>query len=166
MRGEIDDERGEPLPDVQVTLVSEGGATSTAITDAHGHYRFANVPLGSAQLEARAVGFATQRWSVGVTPDLSPLPSRALPVAAGVGLLRGLVRNFQSVPLRAKLMLKNAQGKLVQTLESGDDGHVEVELPPGRYSVRIEAPGYRSHTQSLQIKGNGVSVLNADLRAE
>ena len=55
---------------------------------------------------------------------------------------------------------------LEETLQSGEDGRVELELPPGRYSVRIEAPGYRSHTQSVQIKGNGVSVLNADLRAE
>jgi len=166
VQGEIRDDRGEPLPDAQVTLESENGASFTAITDARGQYRFSEVPLGTAQLEARAVGFATQRWSVGVTPELSPLPARALPVAADVGVLRGLVRNFESAPLRAKLTIKNARGKLVQTLESGDDGHVELELPPGRYNVRIEAPGYRSHTQSVQIKGNGVSVLNADLRAE
>jgi hypothetical protein len=166
VQGEILDDRSQPLPDVQLSLVTEGGATFSAITDARGHYRFAQVPLGPAQLEAHAVGFATQRWSVGVTPDLSPLPARALPVAENVGVLRGLIRDFQSAPLRAKLSIKNARGKLVQTRESGDDGHVEVELPPGRYSVRIEAPGYRSHTQSVQIKGNGVSVLNADLRAQ
>ena len=166
VQGEILDERGQPLPDVQVSLAAEGGARFTSITDARGQYRFAEVPLGPAELEAHAVGFATQRWSLGVTADLSPLPARALPVAANVGVLRGLIRNFQSAPLQATLSIRNARGKLVQTRKSGDDGHVEVELPPGRYSVRIEAPGYRSHTQSVQIKGNGVSVLNADLRAE
>ena len=166
VEGEIFDDQGQPLPDVQVSLVAEGGTSFAAITDGKGHYRFTKVPYGTAQLEARAVGFATQHWSVGVGADLSPLPARALPVAANVGVLRGLVRDFKSAPLRAKITIKNARGKLVQTLESGDDGHVEVELAPGRYNVRIEAAGYGSHTQAIQIKGNGVSVLNADLRAE
>lgn len=166
VQGDIRDDQDQPLPDVQVTLTSEGGKSFSAITDAKGHYLFTQVPYGPAQLEAHAVGFATQRWTVGVSADLSPLPARALPIAANLGVLRGLIRNFQSAPMRAKITIKNARGKLVQTLESGDDGHVEVELAPGRYNVRIEAPGYRSHTQAVQIKGNGVSVLNADLRPE
>ena len=77
-----------------------------------------------------------------------------------------VVRSFDSKPLAAHVTIADTKGKGVTDLDSGADGKLEIELPPGRYRVTIEAAGYRKHTQTVRIKGNGVSVLNADMRAQ
>lgn len=166
LTGQITDERGEALPDVRVTLTTVSGVEHTSLTDYNGSYHFSAIALGDAQLETQAVGFKTQNWTVTLVADTaaSQQPARALVPAANTGLLRGLIRSFDSSPLRAKLTVKNARGKVVQTGASNDDGTVELELAPGKYTITVEAAGHRNHTQAIQVQGNGVSVLNADLR--
>ena len=51
----------------------------------------------------------------------------------------------------------------VSMISSGREGY---RTPPGQYKVSIEAASYKKHTQSMRIKGNGVSVLNADMRSQ
>lgn len=167
LQGQIVDDAGQPVPDVHVTLQAEGGQIFESITDGEGRYQFDDVPYGGVDLEARAVGFATRRWHTAVDgPVVTPEAPTPLVAAADVGVLRGLVRSFDSKPLAAHVTIADTRGKAVSDLDSGDDGRVEVELPPGRYRVTIEAPGYRKQTQRIRIKGNGVSVLNADMRAQ
>ncbi|MET0390826.1 MAG: carboxypeptidase regulatory-like domain-containing protein [Polyangiales bacterium] len=161
--GKISDERGEPLPDAKVVLHA-AGATRELRTDGNGSYTFSDVPLGAAEIEVRAVGFAPQRWTLDVTAGMPPSAAMSLHPSENAGVLRGLIRSFDSTPLKATVIIRNARGKTVQNLESGDDGQIELELPPGRYSVTIEAAGHRRLTRDVQIKVNGVSVLNADMR--
>lgn len=167
LTGKITDERGEPVPEVRVLLQPSSGGALETISDARGNYEFDSVPVGEAQLESTAVGFAPQRWSVPVTRGMAPVPARALTPKTESGVLRGNVRSFQSgEPLAARLSVRDARGKLVAETKSAAEGHLEIELKPGRYRVSIDAPGYRTFQQNVQIKGNDVSVLNADLRKQ
>jgi hypothetical protein len=165
--GRIVDDHGQPVPDVRVTLTASDGLEQEAITDAKGDYKFERIPYGPAQLEAHAVGFTKQKWTAEVSePQVTSAAPTALAQAVNVGVLRGLVRSFDSKPLTAKVSVLDAKGKLVQQRDSGADGRFELELPPGQYKVSIEAAGFKKHTQTMRIKGNGVSVLNADMQAQ
>jgi hypothetical protein len=101
-----------------------------------------------------------------VVKGMPPEAPRTLAPKAERGVLRGLIRSFLSEPLQARISVRDARGKLVAEEKSAADGHVEIELAPGRYRVTIDAPGYKTFVQSVQIKGNDVAVLNADLRKQ
>ena len=160
----IVDDHGTPLPDVRVVLTAEDGRTFETMTDRDGQYHFTKLPVGTSQLEARAVGFRTLQWTIELTPGQSnAAPEYSLQPAANAGILRALVRSFDSEPLRATLTIKNRRGKL-QTAETGPEGTLDVELVPGRYTITVDVPGYRRLTRVIAIENNGVSVLNADLR--
>jgi hypothetical protein len=167
VQGEIVDDHGQPVPDVRVTLTAADGSQQESITDAAGKYQFGHVPYGPAKLEARAVGFTARSWETQVSePHVTATAPTALAQNVDVGVLRGLVRSFDSKPLQAHVSVMDARGKPLQTRDSQADGRFELELPPGQYKVNIEAQGYRKYTQSVRIKGNGVSVLNADMKAQ
>jgi hypothetical protein len=163
-QGTIVDDHAGTLPDVRIVLTAEDGSTFETMTDRDGQYHFTKLPVGTAQLEARAVGFKTLQWTVQLTPgQTNTNPEYSLQPAANAGMLRALVRSFDSEPLRATLTIKNRRGKL-QTAETGPEGTVDLELVPGRYTITVEAAGYRKFTRAIVIENNGVSVLNADLR--
>jgi hypothetical protein len=166
LQGVIVDDHAQPVPDVRVTLTAADGTQLEAITDGDGKYELQRVPYGSADLEARAVGFTTQRWKADVSaPQVKAQAPTALAQNVDVGVVRGLVRSFDSTPLVARVSISDTRGKLVQQRDSGADGRFEFELPPGQYKVSIEAATFKKHTQTLRIKGNGVSVLNADMQS-
>ena len=167
VQGVIVDDQAQPVPDVRVTLTAADGTQLEAITDGDGRYILEKVPYGKAQLEAHAVGFTKQQWEADVSqPKLESQTPTALAPRLDVGVLRGLVRSFDSKPLGAHVSVRDTRGKLVQERDCSADGRFELELPPGQYKVTIESAGYKKHTQSMRIKGNGVSVLNADMRSE
>ena len=44
------------------------------------------------------------------------------------------------------------------------EGSFELNLKPGRYTVRLRAYGFNSQNRSVIVNENGVTVLNAELR--
>lgn len=46
----------------------------------------------------------------------------------------------------------------------GEHGEFEVEVPPGSYTVIIEAAGHESQRRTVTVEQLGVVVLNVDLR--
>jgi hypothetical protein len=163
--GSLVDEQGAPLPEAKVTLRVQDGEPREAITDAEGRYQFTQVPVGAAELHAEATGFEAQTWTIEVAPDRPPEDARALAPKAETGVLRGLIRSFGSAePLEAQIVVRTARGKSAAEGESGADGRFEMELPPVVYLVTIGAPGYRTHTRKVKVEGNGVAILNVDMR--
>jgi hypothetical protein len=161
--GTLLDDKGEPLPEASVALRVSGGEVRDAITDANGQYTFQWVPLGPASLEVTATGFQAQTWDIDVRPDMPSDPGRALTPKTDTGVLRGLIRTFQSEPLRAQIVVRDRRGRAVSTRDSAEDGHFEIDLAPGAYEVTISAKGYRTHRRSVKVEGNGVSILNVDM---
>jgi Carboxypeptidase regulatory-like domain len=162
--GTLVDDKGEPLPEAVVTLRGSRGETRDAITDAHGQYTFQGVPVGPAAVEVEATGFKAQTWDIEVRPDMPPDAPRALSPKTDTGVLRGLIRTFQSEPLRAQILVRDRRGRSVATRDSAEDGHFELDLAPGAYDVTISAKGYRTHRRSVKVEANGVSILNVDMR--
>lgn len=163
--GSLVDERGYPLPEVKVLLRASRGPLRGTITDAAGRYRFEGVPVGPAELTAEATGYETQRWTIEVQAGMSPERSRPLSARTDVGVLRGLVRSFDSAPLRARILARDRRGRTTEA-ESAEDGRFELTIAPGRYRVTISAPGYRSQSREVVVEPNGVAILNLDMREQ
>jgi uncharacterized membrane protein len=163
VNGTLLDDKGEPLPEATVTLRVAGGEVRDAITDANGQYTFQWVPIGPATVEVTATGFQAQTWDIEVRAEMPADAGRALTPKTDTGVLRGLIRTFQSEPLRAQISVRDRRGRSVATRDSAEDGHFELDLPPGSYEVTISAKGYRTHRRSVKVEGNGVSILNVDM---
>jgi hypothetical protein len=164
LSGLLLDDHGAPLPEAAVTLRYADATTRETITNADGRYTFRDVPLGAATVEVVATGFETQTWQVDLQPTAAEEPARKLAPKLEEGVLRGLIRTFRSVPLRAEIVVRDARGKSVATRESHDDGSFEIELAKGSYRVTVSARGYKSHSREIKIQSNGVSIVNVDLR--
>jgi hypothetical protein len=163
LEGALVDDQGAALPEAHVKLTA-GDQTQEAISDGEGRYHFADVPVGSVTLEASATGFETESWEVELTENAAPQEPRALAPEQQKGVLRGLTRSFRSEPLRAHIVVRDAEHREVADARADEHGRFEIELAPGKYQVTISATGYRTHSRSVTISNNGVAILNVDMR--
>jgi uncharacterized membrane protein len=76
------------------------------------------------------------------------------------GQLRGLVRSFSGQGVTAKVNVQPGQLEVF----CDEQGAFELDLPPGTYTVTIEAEGYLAQKRPVRIRKDGVTVLNADLQ--
>ncbi|MET0285076.1 MAG: carboxypeptidase-like regulatory domain-containing protein [Polyangiales bacterium] len=167
VRGSLIDDKGEPVPDVRVVLtVAPETTLRESVTDGDGVYAFTEVPIGDATVEATAPGFQTQQWVVEVRPNLTPAAARALVRKSDTGTLRLLTRTFSSEPLSATITVRDGRGRKANTGKGDERGLYEIDLPPGRYTVMISAPGYRTLRREVSIERYGVAILNVDMREE
>jgi hypothetical protein len=74
--------------------------------------------------------------------------------------LRGVIRSFEGEPVKARIRVEPGDS----TAQTDADGHFEIELPPGQYTVHIEASGYRPQSRAVSVDERGVTVLNVELR--
>jgi hypothetical protein len=127
-------------------LVLQGAAPgpATLILVAEGYERSEQ----SVLLEARGTG--AQRLQVAL---------RALLPQAQ---LRGLVRSFGGQGLPARIRVE----PLGIEAATDAEGFFELDVPAGRYEVRIQAKGYRPQQKSVVVEKDGVVILNADLLKE
>jgi len=112
-------------------------------------------------------------------PPIAPEPAEPAPPAAetvaaadasspekeagpgqGMAQVRGHVRAFSGEPLEASATF------YPRGLKANADaqGYFELELPPGKYTVRLRAYGYQSQNRRVQADADGVTILNVELR--
>jgi hypothetical protein len=154
---------GAPLPDATVRLHSATGVLET-ITDAEGRYVFAQLTPQRAELRADAPGFKSASWEVEIQRPETRLPPRALEPGTSTGVLRCLVRSFDSAGLRAQVSVRDEAGQRITGGTTDGNGALELTLPPGQYRVMIDAGGYRSQRTNVQVAANEVAILNVDMR--
>jgi hypothetical protein len=159
----LTDQHGAPLPEVTVKLLATDGLLET-ITDAQGRYSFGQLHAGKAELSADAAGFKSTRWNVEINQAPVEVPARALEPGESTGLLRCLVRSFDSTALAAEVTVRDERGKRIAGGSTDPRGSLEFALPPGQYRVMIEAAGYRSQRTQVQVATNEVAILNVDMR--
>lgn len=82
---------------------------------------------------------------VACTPQASPAPPSAPPLTSGI---RGIVLLGPTcaaqpayaspciTPYATELVILDDNGNKVATVSSGDDGHFEIALPPGDYTIQ------------------------------
>ena len=77
------------------------------------------------------------------------------------GQLRGQVLSFDGQPLAATVKVT---GKTEATATTDAQGFFTVELPAGAFDVEIESKGHATQRRKVNVKLDGVTVLNVDMR--
>lgn len=91
---------------------------------------------------------------------VAPPVAESAPPAAARGTIQGNIRSFNGTPLNATVTVY--PGNLKTSTDS--EGAFELNLKPGRYTIRLRAYGYSSQNRAVIVHENGVTVLNAELR--
>lgn len=150
---------GIPLEGASVEV--EGNAVDT---DAQGVARLPSMGAGTHALKVTADGYLPHEESVRVAMDRPAHFTAALQAIPPLGALRVLVRDARTGrPIQASVRALSDGVESASADTTGPDG-VELELPPGRYTVELRAPGYRKQERPVKIEDGGVTLLNAALR--
>jgi hypothetical protein len=155
---EVTDDLGAPVKDA--TVEAEVGDKKIPLQpDDDGKYRASHVPLGRGKLSIRA----PKRKTIEQPIDLKSraplkLQVRTEPVLPS-GQVRGLVRSYDGKAISAKVSVEPGG----QQTRTDAQGFFQIDVPPGKYEVVIEAKGYALQRRSVEVEKDGVLILNADL---
>ncbi len=73
------------------------------------------------------------------------VPAIQLPDAPGISVLSGTVTDTdEAIISNARITLENTEDKTTRTTETGSNGSFLFSVSPGKYLVRISAPGFAS----------------------
>jgi hypothetical protein len=165
LRGTLTDESGAPLPDATVLLNAATGEAKESVSQGDGSYVFEGLKPGKVTLSVTAPGFQPHMWEVDAKAPLTQVAAQQLSATTtATGSLRCLVRSFQSEPLKANVVVRDARGRKVASGTTDAAGLWEYPLPPGEYKVVIDSSGYQSRRSNVRVAPNEVAVLNIDLR--
>ncbi|MCU1627850.1 MAG: major facilitator superfamily 1 [Pseudonocardia sp.] len=151
------------VPGVTVLALDAGGRlTGRAVTDPDGTFRMEGLPVGPTTITATLAGRAPQATSVHVVAEASVPVALAISAAGG---LAGQVTGPDRRPLpNAMITVVDAEGTVVATATSGDDGGYRVpELMPGSYTVTtsVHLPG----VARVDLTGSGTTTADVQLGA-
>jgi hypothetical protein len=141
--------------------LEQGGKQLTARRDG-GDLAFVDVAPGKATLTVVADGYDPTIRVIDVSVDARQRLELELRPSGPRAQIRGLVRSFGGQGLRARIRVE----PLGVEAAADTAGFFEIDVPPGRYEVSIEAEGYRSQQKSVVVTKDGVVILNADLLKE
>jgi hypothetical protein len=161
--GRLLDADGAPVAGARVSLRAGALALETD-TDEQGGYRFADVPVGPAELAAEADGYQPLSFDAAIAADAPALPDQVLE-RIPLGQLRGLALSFRGRPIAAQIRVVSLDQEDAppHELSAGADGRFTLDLPPGRYEVRVSARGYAPQERTVEVAADGVMILNLDL---
>ena len=149
---------GYPLSDASVEILQGERATEVP----HGQlesYRLEQIAPAAATLRVSAARLQTYTQPIELKPGKPLVIDVKLAPAPPTGQVRGLVRSFSGVGLRARIRIEPL-GKEVQT-DAG--GSFQLDVAPGTYEVVVEASGHAPQRRHVQVPEDGVVILNADL---
>jgi Carboxypeptidase regulatory-like domain len=156
---QVVDPVGSSVSGAAVQLSAEG-EHQEATTGPNGS---AELPLTSGVAYTLGVlgdGFEAQTVTVQGTPGRQVVKvalTRVLPE----GEIKGNVRSLRGgQPVRAKITVM----PLDRTVDTDAKGNFAIDVPPGQYSLEIEAPGFEPQTRAAQVERLGVTILVVDLR--
>lgn len=149
---------GYPLSDATVEL--EFGSRVLSVPHEHlESYRLAELTPGTAVLRVSAPRLKPARQELQLPSGAALLVEIRLESAPPSGQLQGLVRTLDGQRLQARIRIEPSGTEL----ETDPAGTFSVDVAPGRYEVSIESPGYEAQRRQVQVRPDGVVVLNADL---
>jgi hypothetical protein len=143
----------------------EGTAPPEPAVEADGAAEPAPAPATPPPAEpaAEATPAPSKEPAETAAPAAAPAVAPAPPEQAqglGQGQIQGNIRSFDGTPLQATVTVYPGNHKASTNAE----GAFELNLKPGRYTVRLRAYGYNSQNRAVVVHENGVTVLNAELR--
>ncbi|MFC9173735.1 MFS transporter [Streptomyces sp. NPDC057107] len=165
VQGVVRGAEGAPVARAAVTLISLGGRQlGRSVARADGGYTLDAPGSGSYVLIASADGFQPQASTVVVGEE--PLAFDIL--LSGTSGLAGTVRAAESgTPVDgAMVIVTDVRGDVLATGASGPAGEFAFgELIPGSVTVAVNAAGFRPLALPVEIGGQGVTRVEAALRA-
>ncbi|MEN9579861.1 MAG: hypothetical protein RJA70_2870, partial [Pseudomonadota bacterium] len=155
--GAVVDEGGRALADASVTLEMLGREPHQERTLADGKFEFAAVPEGEASVRVNAPGY--EEALVQIAEGKSRVVEVMLRPSVPAGQVRGKVLDLKGNPVKATLRISPGD----QLIETQADGSFELELAPGRYTVRFEHEDFGSQRRTISVQNRGVVILNIAL---
>lgn len=159
VEGTVVDENGGGLGRARVVVLNDEGAFDGK-TKRDGTFRIQGIPPGEATVTITRKGFEERTQSLTLAEGQVERVHLQLQPDNPDGQLRGSVRSAGGVPLKATATIYPGRHK---TTTNGR-GEFELNVKPGKYTVRIRAYGYRSQNREVVVRQNGVVVLNVELR--
>jgi Carboxypeptidase regulatory-like domain len=150
---------GRSQPGVQVEI-SINNDNKSLPTDSNGRIVASKLPVGELTVRVQANGFRPFELKRTVSASETIKLEAALQDKTPAGQMRGLIRSFGGAPVRAEIEVE----PLGTTFQTQTDGTFKVDVPPGKYKIKVRANGYESQYRSLKVEDDGVTVLNVDLR--
>jgi hypothetical protein len=149
---------GYPLSDANVELELDGQILSVPHEN-RASYRLSDLALGSGTLKISAPRLKPLQRSIQLQSGEPLVVDVQLEAAPPSGQLQGLVRSLAGSGLRAHIRIEPAGVEL----ETDDTGTFLVDVAPGRYEVTIEAAGHEVQRRQVEVRPDGVVIVNADL---
>jgi hypothetical protein len=153
------DEGGQPLQGVAIDVA--GGATTR--TDGEGQFVLEDMAPGLATLRLARDGFEPGEEVLSVPPrggevtvDLRLSRTRA----SRQGTLIGLVRSEDGSPVTAKVAVL----ELRLSARADRKGQFRFDVPPGTYTLTIEAPGFDGQRKTAVVGAAHQTIFNVDLQ--
>ncbi|HEY0715927.1 MAG TPA: carboxypeptidase-like regulatory domain-containing protein [Polyangia bacterium] len=154
---------------------AEGGGTAVAgvevsvvdgprlRTDAQGRFVLKDVAPGLVQLRLHRDGFLPAEEVVAVTADGDVnLEAVLRPTAANrIATISGVIRSESGAPVSARVRVLERD----EDAQADKDGRFHLDLPAGRYTMVIEAPGFGRQERSVEISAGEQRIYNVDLKA-
>ncbi|HYX89983.1 MAG TPA: carboxypeptidase regulatory-like domain-containing protein, partial [Myxococcaceae bacterium] len=152
---------GEPIPGADIRA-QQGGATSTAAAD--GSFTLQNVGPGPVTLVVNARNHLAVEEAVVVPPESEAEVQLLLAKAAAKSLasIRGQVRSAKGGdPVKALLQIREAR----VNARADRDGHFNLRVPGGRYTIIFSAKGYVPQTKVVDLGDGDQALFYIDLWA-
>jgi hypothetical protein len=157
----LQDDDEQPVVGARVTI-RIGDKTCELEGDDEGMYRASECPTGKGKLHSTGGGIADLERDVELSGTQTVELEAKGQIAALSAQIRGLVRSFAGKPVAATITVLPAGTKVTADAQ----GVFTIDAEPGKYEVVIEAEGYVTQKRAVELKQQGVVVLNADLVKE
>lgn len=153
LEGRVVSESGEALVDATIRVLSDGQELASTRVDAEGRFELEDLPSRSSyQLSVEALDYESRVMPIEPGEKVEVVLYPALPE----GVVEGRISDFRDQPVRAKVIVLPLGLEMI----AGEDGRFHLELPPGRYTLTVEADGFRSEMRQVQVENRGVFILN------
>jgi hypothetical protein len=153
-------EPGEPLADVAVSV--KGGPTTRTAAD--GSFALGDLPAGLLEValarEDLLPGAEVVSLPAGGEATLAVALRRA--AAPEPAVVRGQVRGEGGAPVVARIRLVERD----EQAATSADGQFRFEIPPGRYTLTIDADGFVSQRKSVVVRAGEHDIFNVDLQEQ
>ncbi len=167
--GTVTDQDGEPIDDADVELVEGSNVIDTTITNNDGEYDFDNVDGGTYTVRATKDGYEDDDRQVTITAGDPDKTNIDLQLDLTTYEIEGdLVDKDSEDPIAgATVEVLDENGDLVDSDTTSGNGHFSIDdLPPGTYTVRITADGYKTTTQEVEITDEDVDLEDVEISPE
>jgi hypothetical protein len=151
---------GQPLEGVAVS-VADGASTRTG---ADGRFTLGDLPPGLLKVNLARADLVPGTEVVSLPPGADVTVEVALrrAEAPAPAVLIGLVRGEDGAPVPARVRLIEPN----LTVDADDRGRFRFEVPAGRYTLTIEAPGFISQKKTVRAGAGEQNIYNVDLQVE